>query len=164
MFERKRTYVLFRITFFCENIYAKELLKKKIRVRSMQPLHIYANRLRVKNLLFGAKRNLITSREWRDINEEREIHCRQKVIWGSDALVLTPHAGLNPRSKHALLSLTASLVSSKSCLVIFILCTHPIGFACQRKRLVTTPAKPGSYHMCSGNDSGKAGELSYVFW
>ena len=114
MFERKRTYVLFCITFFCENIYAKELLKKKIRVRNIQQLHIYANHMQVKNILLDAKQNLITNRERRGINEEREIHCRQKVIRESDAPVLTPHAGLNPRSKHALLSLTASLVALRA--------------------------------------------------
>ena len=33
-----------------------------------------------------------------DINEERETHGRPKVVRGSNVL-LTSHAGLNPRSK-----------------------------------------------------------------
>ena len=52
-----------------------------------------------------------------DINEERKIPGRQKVVHGSNAPVLTLHVGMNPRLKHASLSLSASLVSSKSCLV-----------------------------------------------
>ena len=44
-------------------------------------------------------------------------------------------------------------------------CTQPYGFACQPLRvLVTSPAKQASYHIYSGNDSGKAGELSCVLW
>ena len=45
-----------------------------------------------------------------NINGEREILDRQKVVRGSNVSVLTSHAGLNPRSCTAL-SLTASLVS-----------------------------------------------------
>ena len=33
------------------------------------------------------------------INEEQEIHGRQKVVCGLNVPVLTSHAGLNPRSK-----------------------------------------------------------------
>ena len=33
------------------------------------------------------------------INEEQEIHGRQKVVRGLNVPVLTSHAGLNPRSK-----------------------------------------------------------------
>lgn len=46
-------------------------------------------------------------------NEEREIPGRQKVVRGSNIPVLTPHAGLNPRSKHVL-SLTASLTELRA--------------------------------------------------
>lgn len=46
-------------------------------------------------------------------NEEREIPGRQKVVCRSNVPVLTPHAGLNPRSKHVL-SLTASLVELRA--------------------------------------------------
>ena len=64
------------------------------------------------------------------INGEREIPGRQKVVRWSDISVLTSHTGLNPRSCTAL-SLTASFVS-------------PYGLG----------------YIYSGNDSGKAGELS----
>ena len=56
------------------------------------------------------------------VNEERGIPGRPKVP------VLTSHAGLNSRSCTAL-SLAASFVSSKSRLVIFILCTQPYRWA-----------------------------------
>lgn len=46
-------------------------------------------------------------------NEEREIPGRQKVVCRSNVPVLTPHAGLNPRSKHVL-SLTASLAELRA--------------------------------------------------
>ena len=46
-------------------------------------------------------------------NEEREIPDRQKVVCRSNVPVLTPHAGLNPRSKHVL-SLTASLAELRA--------------------------------------------------
>lgn len=46
-------------------------------------------------------------------NEEREIPSRQKVVCRSNVPVLTPHAGLNPRSKHVL-SLTASLAELRA--------------------------------------------------
>ena len=46
-------------------------------------------------------------------NEEREIPGRQKVVRGSNVPVLTPHASLNPRSKHVL-SLTASLAELRA--------------------------------------------------
>ena len=46
-------------------------------------------------------------------NEEREIPGRQKVVRGSNIPVLTPHASLNPRSKHVL-SLTASLAELRA--------------------------------------------------
>ena len=36
-----------------------------------------------------------------NINGEREISDRQKVVRGSNVSVLTSHAGLNPRLKHA---------------------------------------------------------------
>ena len=45
-----------------------------------------------------------------NINGEREILDRQKVVRGSNVSVLTSHVGQNPRSCTAL-SLTASLVS-----------------------------------------------------
>lgn len=40
-------------------------------------------------------------------NEEREIPGRQKVVCRSNVPVLTPHASLNPRSKHASAALRA---------------------------------------------------------
>lgn len=46
-------------------------------------------------------------------NEEREISGRQKVVCRSNVPVLTPHASLNPRSKHVL-SLTASLAELRA--------------------------------------------------
>lgn len=46
-------------------------------------------------------------------NEEREIPDRQKVVCRSNVPVLTPHASLNPRSKHVL-SLTASLAELRA--------------------------------------------------
>lgn len=46
-------------------------------------------------------------------NEEREIPGRQKVVCRSNVPVLTPHAGLNPRSKHVL-NLTASLAELRA--------------------------------------------------
>lgn len=46
-------------------------------------------------------------------NEERESPGRQKVVRGSNIPVLTPHASLNPRSKHVL-SLTASLAELRA--------------------------------------------------
>lgn len=46
-------------------------------------------------------------------NEEREIPGRQKVVCKSNVPVLTPHASLNPRSKHVL-SLTASLAELRA--------------------------------------------------
>lgn len=46
-------------------------------------------------------------------NEELEIPGRQKVVCRSNVPVLTPHASLNPRSKHVL-SLTASLVELRA--------------------------------------------------
>lgn len=46
-------------------------------------------------------------------NEEREIPGRQKVVCRSNVPVLTPHASLNPRSKHVL-SLTASLAELRA--------------------------------------------------
>ena len=49
-----------------------------------------------------------------DINEERKIPGRQKVVRGSNAPVLTSHVGLNPRSKHASLSLSASLAALRA--------------------------------------------------
>ena len=45
------------------------------------------------------------------LNGERGIPGRPKVVRGSKVPVLTSHAGLNPRSKHASLSLTASLAA-----------------------------------------------------
>lgn len=55
------------------------------------------------------------------INGERKIPGQQKVIRGSNIQALTSHASLNPRSKRASLSLTAS--PSAFVLVIFILVT-----------------------------------------
>lgn len=52
--------------------------------------------------------------EENDINEERKIPGRQKVVRGSNAPVLTSHVGLNPRSKHASLSLSASLAALRA--------------------------------------------------
>ena len=46
-------------------------------------------------------------------NEERVIPDRQKVVCRSNVPVLTPHASLNPRSKHVL-SLTASLAELRA--------------------------------------------------
>ena len=46
-------------------------------------------------------------------NEEWEIPDRQKVVCRSNVPVLTPHASLNPRSKHVL-SLTASLAELRA--------------------------------------------------
>lgn len=46
-------------------------------------------------------------------NEELEIPGRQKVVCMSNVPVLTPHASLNPRSKHVL-SLTASLAELRA--------------------------------------------------
>ena len=78
-----------------------------------------------------------------DVNGERRILGRPKVVCGSKVPVLTSYAGLNP-NLCTTLSLAASLVSGKSRLVIFILCTQPYGFACQPLRgLVPTLAKPG---------------------
>lgn len=48
------------------------------------------------------------------LNGEREIPGRQKVVRGSDVPVLTSHAGLNPRSKRASLSLSASLAALRA--------------------------------------------------
>ena len=47
-------------------------------------------------------------------NRERGVSGRPKVIRGSNVLVLTSHAGLNPCSKHASLSLTASLAALRA--------------------------------------------------
>ena len=63
-------------------------------------------------------------------NGEREIPGRQKVVRGSSVPVLTSHVGLNPRSKRASLSHQASLAALRA------------------------------GYIYSGNDSGKAGELS----
>ena len=63
-------------------------------------------------------------------NGEREIPGRQKVVRGSSGPVLTSHVGLNPRSKRASLSHQASLAALRA------------------------------GYIYSGNDSGKAGELS----
>ena len=70
-------------------------------------------------------------------NEEREIPGRQKVVCRSNVPVLTPHAGLNPRSKHVL-SLTASLAALRA------------GYKPERqviKDLLTTkqPASPAAF-------------------
>ena len=48
------------------------------------------------------------------INGEREVPGRQKIVRGSNVPVLTSHAGLNPRSKRASLSLTASLAALRA--------------------------------------------------
>ena len=48
------------------------------------------------------------------IDREQEIPGRQKVVRGSNVLVLTSHAGLNPRSKHASLRFTASLAALRA--------------------------------------------------
>ena len=53
---------------------------------------------------FVSPYGLCYEREARVINGEREIPGRQKVVRGSNVQVLTSHAGLNPRSKHASLS------------------------------------------------------------
>ena len=50
----------------------------------------------------------------KEINEERGIPGRPKVVRGSKVPLLTSHAGLNPRSKHASLSLTASLAALRA--------------------------------------------------
>lgn len=48
------------------------------------------------------------------VNGERGIHGRLKVVCGSKVPVLISHAGLNPRSKHASLSLSASLAALRA--------------------------------------------------
>ena len=53
-------------------------------------------------------------RIFRHINREREIHGRQKVACGSNVRALISHAGLNPRSKRASLSLLASLAALRA--------------------------------------------------
>ena len=48
------------------------------------------------------------------LNGEREISGRQKVVRESNAQALTSHAGLNPSSKRASLSLPASLAALRA--------------------------------------------------
>ena len=56
------------------------------------------------------------------------------IVRGSNIPILTSHAGLNPRSKHASLSLTASLAALQA------------------------------GYIYSGNESSFAGELSFLIW
>ena len=48
------------------------------------------------------------------VDGEREATGRQKVVRGSNVPVSTSHTGLNPRSKHASLSLSASLAALRA--------------------------------------------------
>ena len=50
----------------------------------------------------------------KNINEERGIPSRPKVVCESKVPLLTSHVGPNPRSKHASLSLTASLAALRA--------------------------------------------------
>ena len=77
----------------------------------------------------GERRYLLTI-----LTESGSPPGRQKVVRGSKVPVLTSHAGLNPRSKHASLSLTASLAALQA------------------------------GYIYSGNESSFAGELSFLIW
>ena len=84
------------------------------------------------------------------------LSADKKVVRGSNVPVLTSHAGLNPRSKHASFSLTVSLAALRT------------GYEPERRviifNLALTPAKPGSYHIYSGSESASLGyqEKSYM--
>ena len=61
-----------------------------------------------------------------NINGEREVPGRRKIVRGSNVLVLTSHVGQNPSSK--------SGYEREARVINFNFCTQPYGFACQRQK------------------------------
>ena len=105
---------------------------------------------------YGVVLELIPGEKQANINGEREIPDRQKVVRGSNVPVLTSHAGLNPRLKHA-----SSLDGSQRLVI-----TQSKALRYQI-RLRSIPARTpsslsGENSLEFGTESGKAGEVSMM--